>query len=81
MRLFIHILLTVYNLIWASTYVTNLQQIHLTSSTLKLSRSLSDVQEEESDRDDILNVLLKGSKLTNFSQMRIFWLMFLRQSA
>ena len=29
MRLFIHILLTVYNLIWASTYVTNLQQIHL----------------------------------------------------
>ena len=29
MRLFIHILLTVYNLIWASTYVTNLQQIYL----------------------------------------------------
>ena len=29
MRLFIHILLTVYNLIWAPTYVTNLQQIHL----------------------------------------------------
>ena len=29
MRLFIHSLLTVYNLIWASTYVTNLQQIHL----------------------------------------------------
>ena len=28
--------------------------------------------EEESDGDDILNVLLKGSKLTNFSQMRIF---------
>ena len=34
------------------------------------------MQEEESDGDDILNVLLKGSKLTNFSQMRIFWLMF-----
>lgn len=29
MRLFIHILPTVYNLIWASTYVTNLQQIYL----------------------------------------------------
>ena len=29
MRLFIHILLTVYNLIWASTYVINLQHIHL----------------------------------------------------
>ena len=29
MRLFIHILPTVYDLIWASTYVTNLQQIHL----------------------------------------------------
>ena len=29
MRLFIHSLLTVYNLIWASTYVTNLQQIYL----------------------------------------------------
>ena len=29
MRLFIHILLTVYNLIWASTYVTNLQKNQL----------------------------------------------------
>ena len=46
------------------------------TSTVKLSRSLSDVQEEESDGDDILNVLLKGSKLTNFCQMRIFQLMF-----
>ena len=31
------------------------------------------MQEEESDGDDILNVLLKGSKVTYFSQMRIFW--------
>ena len=55
-----------------SSYGANSDNSPITSSTVKLSRSLSDVQEEESDGDDVLNVLLKGSKLTNFSQCESF---------
>ena len=42
MRLFIRILLTVYNLIWASTYVTNLQQIYLLQKKVVLAISKAD---------------------------------------
>ena len=40
-----------------SSYGTNSDNSPITLSTVKLSRSLAGVQEEESDGDDILNVL------------------------